>query len=98
MKNGFKYQLLTVLQTLTEQFRLSYGRFWQNILNVDVEGIKEESQKLGVGELYGLFACMATGRSWNSITKGIDKNTITNNEVKLCHFHYHSMITKIFFI
>ena len=44
-----------------------------SILNANQEGIKEYADKLGVGQLYGLFACMVAGRSWTSITKGIDK-------------------------
>ncbi|XP_040567744.1 aarF domain-containing protein kinase 1 [Lepeophtheirus salmonis] len=59
---------------LTNQFRLDYADFWTNILNADVEGIRHSADKLGVGELYGLFACMVTGRSWNSIQHGIDKS------------------------
>jgi len=38
--------------------------------------------KLGVGDLFGLFACMVTGRSWESITAqgGVSKK-LTKEEV-----------------
>jgi len=58
---------------LNNEFRLNYSQFWLSILNANQDGIKEYADKLGVGQLYGLFACMVAGRSWTSITKGIDK-------------------------
>jgi len=58
---------------LNNEFRLNYSQFWLSILNANQDGIKEYADKLGVGQLYGLFACMVAGRSWSSITKGIDK-------------------------
>lgn len=70
---------------LTNDFRHNYAQFWNSILNADVEGIKNSADSLGVGQLYGLFACMATGRSWNSIQKGIDKaekNSAESKEIK----------------
>lgn len=46
-----------------------------------MEGIKEHAGKLGIGELFGLFACMVAGRSWSSIEKGIDKKKKGKSEV-----------------
>ena len=43
--------------------------------------MQKNADRLGVGELYGLFACMVTGRSWNSIRKGIDKSEKNAAEV-----------------
>ncbi|XP_070578441.1 aarF domain-containing protein kinase 1-like [Ptychodera flava] len=60
-------------QTLTDDFRLNYSLMWQSLINADIEGIKKHSQALGAGELYGLFACMLTARSWTAVTTGIDK-------------------------
>jgi len=70
---------------LTNDFRLDYSRFWLSILNADTAGIRTYADKLGVGGLYGLFACMVAGRSWDSITKGIDKtekNKAESKEIK----------------
>jgi len=58
---------------LNNQFRYDYADFWSAIINTDVEAIKSSAEKLGVGQLYGLFACMVTARSWSSIQKGVDK-------------------------
>jgi len=71
------------LQTLTDEFRASYSKMWLAIINSDIGGIKKYSEELGVGDMYPLFACMVTARSWDSITKegGITKTKITTSEV-----------------
>jgi len=65
---------------LSSQFRYNYAEFWQAIINRDQEGIKTASVELGVGELYGLFACMVTARSWDKIEKGLEVSTKDKNE------------------
>lgn len=47
---------------LSNKFRYDYSDFWLAIINRDVDQIKAAADKLGVGELYGLFACMVTAR------------------------------------
>ena len=80
------------MQQLNNEFRINYSQFWLSILNANQEGIKEYADKLGVGQLYGLFACMVAGRSWSSITKGIDKSEKTKAEVRNIIFHLHLYI------
>ena len=46
-------------------------------------GINKFADKLGVGQLAGLFACMVAGRSWGSIEKGIDRNKQSSAEVRI---------------
>lgn len=53
-----------------------------SIIRADVEEMRKNSEKLGIGELYGLFACMVSGRSWNAILGGIDKQGKTATEAK----------------
>ena len=77
------------MQQLNNEFRINYSQFWLSILNANQEGIKEYADKLGVGQLYGLFACMVAGRSWSSITKGIDKSEKTKAEVRNIIFHLY---------
>lgn len=67
---------------LTHDFRKNYADFWLSILNADLDGIKQNADKLGVGQLYGLFACMVSGRSWSSIQKGIGTNEKSSAESK----------------
>lgn len=79
LKSFFKHILS--LQQLTDDFRLHYSQFWNSILKADLDGMQKNADHLGVGQLYGLFACMVTGRSWTSIQKGIDKSEKNAAEV-----------------
>jgi len=65
---------------LNNKFRYDYADFWLAIINKDVEAIKVAADNLGVGSLYGLFACMVTARSWSSIQKGLDVAPKTKSE------------------
>ncbi|XP_013928816.1 PREDICTED: uncharacterized aarF domain-containing protein kinase 1 [Thamnophis sirtalis] len=67
-------------QVLTDSFRLDYCRLWQALIKADIKQIKKYSQDLGAGDLYPLFACMLTARSWESVNKGIDRLPVTSNE------------------
>lgn len=63
-----------VFQTLTDEFRYQYSKLWLSILNVDRKGMRFHTGKLGIkGDLYPLFACMLTGRPWESVIAGIDR-------------------------
>ncbi|XP_037954091.1 aarF domain-containing kinase 1 [Teleopsis dalmanni] len=73
---------------LTDKFRYEYSNLWLSILSVDRKGMRKHSENLGIkGDLYGLFACMVTGRPWETVTQGIskvkyttdEKNTLQNN-------------------
>ncbi|XP_033640927.1 aarF domain-containing protein kinase 1-like [Asterias rubens] len=67
-------------QDLTDEFRINYANFWQSIMAADIDGIKKYSTALGAGDMYGLFACMLTARSWDTVTTGIDKVAQTAEE------------------
>ncbi|SPP75006.1 blast:Uncharacterized aarF domain-containing protein kinase 1, partial [Drosophila guanche] len=73
---------------LTDKFRYDYSKLWLSILNVDRKAMRLHSEQLGIkGDLYGLFACMVTGRPWETVTQGItkvkyskeEKNTLQKN-------------------
>ncbi|RXG73307.1 putative aarF domain-containing protein kinase 1 [Armadillidium vulgare] len=66
--------------TLTEKFRLTYARLWQSILNANLKDIEFYGREMGLGDLYGLFTCMVTGRSWDSIIKGIREKKLSPGE------------------
>jgi aarF domain-containing kinase len=53
-----------------------------SIDNADIEGMKESAERLDAGKYYGLMACMITGRSWQSIVKGIYRTPRSSSEVK----------------
>ncbi|XP_076979327.1 aarF domain-containing protein kinase 1 isoform X6 [Tamandua tetradactyla] len=67
-------------QVLTEEFRLDYCHLWQSLIWTDMKRVKKYSQRLGAGDLYPLFACMLTARSWNSVNRGIDRVPVTATE------------------
>lgn len=68
--------------TLTPKFRYEYAKLWLSILNVDREAMRQHSMSLGIkGDLYGLFACMVTGRPWELVVQGIDRKLYTDDEV-----------------
>ncbi len=56
-------------------------------MRADVEAIKEYSEVFGVGDMYGLFACIISARSWDVVTSGIDKVSFTKQEVST-HIQY----------
>ncbi|XP_075049593.1 aarF domain-containing protein kinase 1 [Mixophyes fleayi] len=69
-------------QELSDSFRLNYCRLWQALLAADVNGVRRYSQRLGAGELYPLFACMLTARSWDSVNRGIDRSPVSREEAQ----------------
>lgn len=69
-------------QTLTDNFRYNYSKLWMSILRVDRVGMRKHSENLGIkGDLYGLFACMVTGRPWESVMAGITNRKQDDKEV-----------------
>ena len=66
---------------LTEEFRLDYCHLWQSLIWTDMKSVKKYSQRLGAGDLYPLFTCMLTARSWDSVNKGIGQTPVTATEV-----------------
>ncbi|PIK61444.1 putative uncharacterized aarF domain-containing protein kinase 1 [Apostichopus japonicus] len=82
-------------QALSDKFRLNYARLWQSILAADIKGIKQYSDVLGAGEMYGLFACMLTARSWESVSKGIDKKDLSQSEAEEIQDYVSSYIPEI---
>lgn len=77
-------------QNLTNEVRWEYSKLWLSILDKDKQGMKEHCDKLGVGDLYALFACMVSGRTWDSIESGLDKTKFTAREVSECQSHRYS--------
>nr|XP_033808653.1 aarF domain-containing protein kinase 1 isoform X7 [Geotrypetes seraphini] len=67
-------------QLLTEEFRIDYCQLWKSLINADMKGVQHYSRQLGAGDLYPLFACMLTARSWNSVNRGIGKSPVTKAE------------------
>lgn len=73
--------VLPWLQVLTEEFRLDYCNLWQSLIWTDLDRVKYYSQRLGAADLYPLFACMLTARSWASVKQGIGQAPVSATEV-----------------
>ena len=57
-------------QQLNEQFRIDYCRLWLALISGDQVAIQKASQAMGTGDQAELFACMVSGRSWESVNSG----------------------------
>ncbi|CAI5450144.1 unnamed protein product [Caenorhabditis angaria] len=75
-KNGYEIVLLDhgLYLNINDHIRKMYSDLWMAILKPDMQEIRKVANQMGVGELYGLFACIVTRRSWKSVTSGIDNS------------------------
>ncbi|RZB39466.1 putative aarF domain-containing protein kinase 1 [Asbolus verrucosus] len=81
---------------LSDEFRVEYANLWLSILNRDRKAMRLHSANLGIkGDLYGLFACMVTGRTWDTILKGIDKAKPTKSEKDLFQREFPNILPQI---
>lgn len=67
-------------QVLQPDFRIEYCRLWQALINGDMKEMEQSSRRLGAGELYPLFACVLTARSWTAVNMGISSAPISHSE------------------
>lgn len=81
--NDIKIVLLDhgLYSKLDESFRVDYCKLWMALLKPDKDKVKELCTKMGVGDLFGLFACIITARSYKSVTEGISNSRPTEAEV-----------------
>uniref|UniRef100_A0A8C2CMD0 AarF domain-containing protein kinase 1 n=1 Tax=Cyprinus carpio TaxID=7962 RepID=A0A8C2CMD0_CYPCA len=71
---------INVNEVLNQDFRMDYCRLWQSLIKGDLKGIERYSRRLGAGDLYPLFACVLTARSWTSVNTGISQTPVTQSE------------------
>ncbi|XP_066157451.1 aarF domain-containing kinase 1-like isoform X1 [Euwallacea fornicatus] len=82
--------------TLKDEFRINYANLWLSILDRDRKGMRQYSKNLGIeGDIYGLFACMVTGRTWETIMKGMDRQTFTKGEKAFVQQHFTGLLPQI---
>ncbi|XP_041828242.1 aarF domain-containing protein kinase 1 isoform X1 [Melanotaenia boesemani] len=67
-------------QVLQPDFRMDYCRLWMSLIRGDMSGLERYSRRLGAGDLYPLFACVLTARSWTSVNAGIGSVPVTHAE------------------
>uniref|UniRef100_A0A0N5AEP7 Protein kinase domain-containing protein n=1 Tax=Syphacia muris TaxID=451379 RepID=A0A0N5AEP7_9BILA len=80
---------------LPDDFRLKYSKLWLAILKPDQDEIKKYAAEMGVGELYGLFTCMITRRTWKAVVYGVNKTAFGENEKAEIKAYAASLITQI---
>lgn len=68
---------------LDDDFRADYCQLWTAIMKPDTDEIRRVCTRMGVGDLFGLFACMVTSRSYKSVTSGIARVKPSDAEVGL---------------
>ncbi|PAV60657.1 hypothetical protein WR25_14415 [Diploscapter pachys] len=81
--------------TMDEKFQRLYSELWLALLKPDLDKIKMVANEMGVGDLYGLFACIVTRRSWKSVTQGIDKSKMDSSERQELRNYAASLIPQI---
>ena len=81
IRKNSKSFILPSFQILKPDFRLDYCRLWQALINSDMSKVERYSRRLGAGDLYPLFACILTARSWTAVNAGISSVPVTNSEV-----------------
>uniref|UniRef100_A0A1A7YFC1 AarF domain-containing protein kinase 1 n=2 Tax=Iconisemion striatum TaxID=60296 RepID=A0A1A7YFC1_9TELE len=67
-------------QVLQPDFRMDYCRLWMSLINGDMSGVERYSRRLGAGDLFPLFACVLTARSWTAVNTGISSVPVTQAE------------------
>lgn len=58
--------------------------------------MRQHAKNLGVdGDMYGLFSCMITGRSWESILEGINQKQVSKSEKDLFQKEFTNVLPSI---
>jgi aarF domain-containing kinase len=68
-------------KTLPEELRIDYAKLWLALLRADKDEIQKISERMNVGQYYGLFACIISMRSWQAVSEGISKSKLSETEV-----------------
>lgn len=80
---------------LSDEFRWDYSKLWLAILDGDLAAMKKYSTQLGVGDYYGLLACMVSGRTWNTIIGGMRKSKYNPTEKEQFQREIPNLLPKI---
>lgn len=80
---------------LSNEFRWEYSKLWLAILKGDKIAMQNHCTNLGVGDMYGLLACMVSGRSWDTIMSGVQKVKYSSKEYEIFHKEASDLLPKI---
>lgn len=101
--NGVQLVLLDhgLYTQLSDDFRSKYSNLWLALIQANMQSIQKHASDLGVGELYGILACVVSGRPWSAVVRGIsehiDKKAIQSeeSEIKSYASRYMSEINQL---
>uniref|UniRef100_A0A6G1SCL8 Putative aarF domain-containing protein kinase 1 n=1 Tax=Aceria tosichella TaxID=561515 RepID=A0A6G1SCL8_9ACAR len=88
-ENGAEITLLDhgLYAELTNEFRSKYSNLWLALIQANMESIKKHATELGVGDFYGVLACVVSGRPWSAVVRGItehiDKKAMQSEESEI---------------
>lgn len=80
---------------LSNEFRWEYSKLWLAILNKDKVAMQKHCNELGVGDMYGLLACMVAGRTWESVISGIQRVKYNKVEKELFQKEIPNLLPQI---
>ncbi|KAJ3366360.1 putative aarF domain-containing protein kinase 1 [Allomyces arbusculus] len=100
LPRNFKIILLDhgLYRTLDKQFCHNYAWLWESLIRGDEDKIRYWSKQIAQVDTYELFACMITGRNWDTITSGgvkTDRHTSELDEVTSSAAFYFKEISSV---
>lgn len=66
---------------MDDDLRINYSKLWLALISAKKDKIQKICTKMGLREYFGLFVCIVTLRSWQSISDGLTKTEIDEKEV-----------------
>ena len=67
------------------------------LLENDIKKMEVLTKNFNVHDNFGVFLCIISGRSWDSINKGIVKTKFTNTEVLVLNIILHIIKYNFYF-
>ncbi|EPB71187.1 ABC1 family protein [Ancylostoma ceylanicum] len=80
---------------IDDRFRGLYADLWLALLAPDPDKLRSVAAEMGVGELYGLFACIVARRSWKAVSQGIKNKKMDTDEKDELRLYAASLIPQI---
>ncbi|KAJ1362213.1 hypothetical protein KIN20_021688 [Parelaphostrongylus tenuis] len=80
---------------IDDRIRSLYTDLWLALLGPDQEKLRIVAKEMGVGDLYGLLACIVSRRTWQAVSQGIKNKKMDNNERSELRLYAASLIPQI---
>uniref|UniRef100_A0A158PC39 ABC1 domain-containing protein n=1 Tax=Angiostrongylus cantonensis TaxID=6313 RepID=A0A158PC39_ANGCA len=80
---------------IDDRFRSLYTDLWLALLGPDPDKLRSVAVEMGVGELYGLLACIVSRRTWQAVSQGIKNKKMDSHEKSELRLYAASLIPQI---